>query len=119
MRANVEDDAQHFAVALQLQQRGVVDNRTAVSDAALDDQIRFDLPDDLLHRHHVLWQLDDRTAHPREVVAVFVLGRFVEEIAGQAGQFLVVTLLGNLFPALGFEGLVDAVVGHFNNLKGH
>ncbi|MNZ57715.1 hypothetical protein D3C78_757000 [compost metagenome] len=119
VRANVEVDAQYFTVALQLQQRGVVDDRTTVGDAALDDQVRFDLPDDLLHRHHVLWQLDDRTAHPREVVAVLVPGRFVEEISGQASEFLVVALLGNLFPALGFEGLVDAVVGHFNNLKGH
>jgi len=90
-----------------------------VGNAALDDQIRFDLPDDLLHRHHVLRQLDDRTAHPREVIAVFVLGRFVEEVTGQAGEFLVITLLGDLFPAFGFEGFVDAVVGHFKILIGH
>ena len=119
VRTDVEVDAQDFAVALQLQQRGVVDDRTTMGDTTLDDQIRLDLPNDLLHCHHVLRQLDDRAAHPREVVAVLVTSRFVEEITGQASEFLVVTLLGDLLTAFGFEGLVDAVVGHVQSLNGH
>jgi hypothetical protein len=48
-----------------------------------------------------------------------VLGRLVEEVLGQAGEFLVIALSGDLFCALGFEGFIDGVVSHFSNLNSH
>jgi hypothetical protein len=48
-----------------------------------------------------------------------VFGRFVEEIPGQTGQFLVVALTRDFCLALGFEGFIDGVVGHFSNLNSH
>ena len=73
MIANVDVDAEHSAaVAEQLQHRRVKDQRTAVGDARLDDEIRLSCPNDLLHCHEVLRKLNDRPAEPREVVRVLV-----------------------------------------------
>src|SRR5260370_38612284 len=41
-----------------------------MGDPSFDDQVRVDLPDDLLRRHDVLWQLDDGPAEPGEVIGV-------------------------------------------------
>ena len=59
-----------IAVIEQGEHGGAEDQRSAVGDAGLDDQVGLDLPDDLLYRHHVLWLLDDRAAEPGEVVGV-------------------------------------------------
>src|SRR6185437_1735123 len=70
--ANIDIDAYNFAMPKEFKQRRVVDDRTAMGNARLDDEIGANVPDDLLHRHHVLWKLDDRAPHPGEVVGVFV-----------------------------------------------
>jgi hypothetical protein len=43
----------------------------------------------------------------------------VEEILGQAGEFLVVALGRDFCLAFGFEGGIDGVVGHFSSLNSH
>src|ERR1700727_1750106 len=40
-------------------------------NASLDDEIRLDRPDDFLDRKYILRILDDRTAHPLEMVRIF------------------------------------------------
>ncbi|MNN57290.1 hypothetical protein D3C81_1722720 [compost metagenome] len=111
VRTDVTVDTQRFAMALQFEQRGVVDNRATVGDPTLDDQVRLDLPDELLHRHHVLRQLNDRAAHPGKVVAVFVFGRLIEKVTSQALEFLVLTLRDDFGLTLRFEDL-NCCLGH-------
>src|ERR1700693_1453457 len=41
-----------------------------MGNSGLDHEVRFDVPDDLLRRHDVLWQLDDGPAEPGEVIGV-------------------------------------------------
>ena len=46
---------------------------TTVGDAGFDDGPRLDAEHQLLHRHHVLRQLNDGATHPAEVVRVAIL----------------------------------------------
>ena len=55
---------------VQLEHRRREDQRAAVRDAGLDDQLGLQRPDQLLHRDDVLRVLDDRPAEPGEVVRV-------------------------------------------------
>jgi hypothetical protein len=69
VRADVDVDAHDLPrPADQLQHRGREHDRAAVCDPGLDDQVRLDVPDDLLQGDQVLRELDDRPAHPAEVV---------------------------------------------------
>ncbi|MOA13576.1 hypothetical protein D3C78_1336360 [compost metagenome] len=72
--ADIDVDAQHFAMADQFQHRGVKHQRAAVGNTGLDNDVRPQRPDDLLHGDHVLGKLNDRAAHPAEVVGVLMFG---------------------------------------------
>ena len=78
--ADIDIDAEHLAVSHQLAQRGVVDQRAAMRDAGFDDQVRSHVPQDFLHGDHVLRVLDDRPAHPSEIIGVLGVDRITHEV---------------------------------------
>ena len=45
-----------------------------------DDQLRANLPDDLLHGNYVLGKLDYRTTHPCKVVRISMLANSIKEV---------------------------------------
>src|SRR3954465_12854969 len=55
----------------QREHRRTQDERTTVRDTGLDDEIRPHPPDQLLSSDDILWVLNNRTAHPAEVVGIF------------------------------------------------
>jgi len=68
---DVDVHPHHEAVAAEdLEQGRRVDQRAAVRDAGLDDEVGAHLPDELLNGEEVLRQLDDGPAEPAEVVRV-------------------------------------------------
>ena len=62
---DLDVDADDPAPPEQLEDRRVQDERPAVGDAALDDDLGPDPPDQLLDDDDVLGQLDDRDARAR------------------------------------------------------
>ena len=74
-----------------------------MGNPGLDDEIGLDLPDQFLHGHNVLWELDDRPAHPGEMVGVLVRCRSADPIQA--------------FPLEGFGGTHGLNVGSTFLLK--
>ncbi len=70
VRADLDVDADHAAAAHGLEEAGVEDERSAVGDARLDDDVGLHPVDHLLDAQHVLGKLDDGAAHPAERVDV-------------------------------------------------
>src|SRR6476620_384440 len=52
----------------RFEHRRIEDQRAAVGDSRLDDDVRLDMKDELLQSNDVLGQLDDRAAEPGEAV---------------------------------------------------
>ena len=66
-----------------------------MGDAGLDHQVRPDLPDQLLHRNHILWILDNGTAQRGEVVGILGSDRCNREIPCSLSQIPVVSIRGD------------------------
>src|SRR5262249_46025171 len=74
LRAAFDADPHHAAFGPQrLEQRGVEDQRAAVSHAGLDDDVGTQRDDRLLQPNQIFRMLDDRTAEPRESIGVFLV----------------------------------------------
>jgi hypothetical protein len=107
--ADVDVDAQHPCIGrtaaggVELQHGGRENERAAVGDARLDDQLGLRGPDDLLHGHHVLGVLDDGPAQPFEVVGVLALVGLVHPGARGLGQGRAGALGGDFLRALALE----------------
>ena len=80
--ADLDVDADHVALAQQVEDRRVEDDRAAMRHAALDDDVGADLPDELLHHHDVFRRLDDGDAEPRRLVADLLLPPRAREQVG-------------------------------------
>ncbi len=82
--ANVDVDTNHSAFAAdQFENRRMKDQRPAVGDARLDDQIGLHAPKNLLHGDDILRILNDRPAEPGEVVRVVVLTTLHQQLVGR------------------------------------
>ena len=70
VRPDLDVDADHPALLHGFAEGGVEDQRAAMGDAGLDDDVRLHPVDDFLDTHHVFGKLDDWPAHPGEAVDV-------------------------------------------------
>ena len=70
VRADLDVDADHVTVSHRLAEGRVEDERAAVRDPRLDDDVRLDAIDGLLDADHVLGELDHRASEPAEAVDV-------------------------------------------------
>ncbi len=61
-----------IAVVEQRQHRRAENQRAAVGDAGLDDEVGLDLPDEFLGGDDILRVLDDRTTEPREIIRILI-----------------------------------------------
>src|SRR6266536_3314813 len=83
VRPDVDVDSDHAPPAKQLAEGGVIDERTSVRDAALDDHVRLDTINHLLNTDDVLRQLNDRAAEPAEGIDVFLVPADLEPELGK------------------------------------
>ena len=70
LRANLDINADHAPLADHLAEAGRVNQRAAVSDPGLDDDIGLDRVDHFLQPDHVVGELNDRATEPSEAVDV-------------------------------------------------
>ena len=70
--------------------------RAAVGNAGLDDQVWFDLPDEFLHRHHVLRILDDGAALPLKMVGIIEGIRLIKPMSSRIGELPITSLSSDL-----------------------
>ena len=69
VRSNIHVDSHDLAgAANQFEDRRRQKKRSPVRNSGFNDQIRLDLPENLLHRDDVLRVLDDRPAKPGKVI---------------------------------------------------
>src|SRR5207245_4529390 len=86
--ANLHVHADHSALADEIEDRRVQDQRPAMRNPAFDDDVGPDLPDELLHHHDVLWRLDDRNPQPGRLVADLLLPAGTCEEVGEGRESL-------------------------------
>src|SRR5438552_2032850 len=58
-----------------------------MSNPCLDDQLGFDIPNDLLHRDEVLWILNDGPTEPLKIVGVIVAATAQKKFVRQTLEF--------------------------------
>ena len=79
--ANININTEHTAViAEQLQHRRVKDQRTAMRDTGLNNEIRLGVPNDFLQRREILRKLNDRATEPGEIVGILVRRNGVDPV---------------------------------------
>src|SRR6185503_5513705 len=112
VRPDVDVDADHLSFAEELEHRRHEDDRAAARDTCFDDHVRPRRPDDLLRRHDVGGELDDRHAHPGPEIAVVVLVEGAERLAHLAEYRAVATETRSLPALVVLKGLAVVFGGH-------
>src|SRR4051812_46440801 len=70
MFTDINIHSYYLTFANQFQHRSIKYDRAPMSDAGFNDQVRLYFPDDFLHGQYILWVLNDRSAHPGEIIGV-------------------------------------------------
>src|SRR5262245_985911 len=85
LRVDLDVDSHHAPLVPQrFEQRGIEDQRTAVSHARLDDDVGTQRDDRLLQSNQIFRMLDDRAAEPRESIGVLLVpASFEPEVRDQ------------------------------------
>ena len=103
---NINIDTKYVAVTAEhLQQRCVINQRSAVCNSGFDYEVGPDLPDNFLHGDHVLRKLNYRPTHPVEIVRVLVTCNLAQPDARQRLHILIVLQTCDVFFNLGVETL--------------
>ena len=71
--SNLDVDADHSPLLHRLAEARIKDERTAVGDTRLHDDVRLDAIDRFLDPENVFGELDDRPAHPCEAVRILAV----------------------------------------------
>ena len=103
VRANINIDADHLALADEFEQCGHEYYRTAARDACLYDDVWLGRPYNLLGRHNICRHLDDRDTHPAPQVRVIVRAGRGKQVGRRREDPRVVTQSERLIPLMLFE----------------
>lgn len=89
-----------------------------MSHTRFDDNIGLDRIDRLLSSDHVLWELNYRTAHPRERVSIPLVPSHPQPFTGKDGEGLVRVerQRSREFGVLDFQSLLRCVEDEFHRV---
>src|SRR3989344_164358 len=73
MRADFDINSNNASPSDCLEEGGIKDEAATVRDSRFDDYIRLELIDNRLQSYHVVGDLNNRTAKPRESVEIFLV----------------------------------------------